>query len=91
MAYKAYRRMGKINLTWGGSATISGTTKAVTVPVSRLVQLIAPGPMRVVAQVMSGADGTFSFPNLATGHEWILLSIDHTGAYNAVVADRVTT
>lgn len=91
MAYSAYKRDGRVNLTWGGSATISGTTKALTVPVSRLVHLIAPGPMRVIAQVMSGADGAFSFTNLATGQEWILLSIDHTGAYNAVVADRVTT
>jgi hypothetical protein len=91
MAYLSARRKAVRNVTWGGSATISGTTKALTVPVSRLVQLIAPGPMRVVATTMSAANGTFTFANLAAGQEWILLSIDHTGAYNAVVADRVTT
>lgn len=74
-----------------GASTIAGTTKALTVPVSRLVHLIDQDSMRVVRVKLSGADGTFSFPDVAAGRQWVLLTFDHTGAYNAVVADRVTT
>jgi len=91
MAYLSSRRNPRFNAELSGSATISGTTKALTVPVSRLVYLLNPPTMRMVAVTKSGADGAFSFSNLRAGIEWVLLSTDHTGAYNAVAADRVTT
>lgn len=85
-----FRRTAVLPVLYGPT-TISGTTKALTVPVSRFVHLVDQDSMRVVRAVLSAADGTFSFPNMAAGRQWVLLSFDHTGAYNAVVADRVMT
>lgn len=75
-----------------GPATISGVTKALTVPVSgRPVYLFQQDGLRLVRATYSASDGSFSFPKVATDTTWLLLSIDPTGAYNAVIADRVTT
>jgi hypothetical protein len=92
MAYKAVRRIARIDIESGGTATISGVVKELTTPVSgRTVFLVRQEDMRVCRRTVSGAAGAYSFPSIATATEWLVLAIDPNAAYNAVVADRVLT
>lgn len=76
----------------GGTSAISGVVRELTTPVSgRTVYLIRQHDMQVRRRTVSGAGGAYGFANVAAGTEWMVLAIDPNAAYNAVVADRVTT
>lgn len=92
MANTAFRRFGSFDARVYGPATIGGTVKVLTVPVAREVLLMEQDGLRVAKTTWSSATtGAYSFPNIKADREWLLLTFDPTGAYNAVVADRVTT
>lgn len=74
-----------------GPASISGTVKVLTTPSSKPVYLFDRKSLKVVAETRSAANGVYSFSSVLAGKEWIVLSLDDSGAYNATIADRVTT
>lgn len=74
-----------------GNTTISGVVRELTVPVSRPVYLLEQDGLKVIRETRSAANGTYSFPNMAENAQYIVMSIDPNGAYNAVLADRVQT
>lgn len=88
----AYRRFAWADTTTGGTAIISGVVRALTTPVGgRPVYLMTQEGLVVRRATRSESNGTYLFSGLATGMTWLVLSVDPTGTYNAVVADRVTT
>ena len=88
----AYRRFAWADTTTGGPATISGVVRELTTPVgSRPVYLLVQESLVVRRATRSASNGTYSFAGLSTGIQWLVLAVDPNGAYNAVVADRVTT
>ena len=74
-----------------GPIAISGVVRVLTTPVSRPVYLLEQDGFRPIRETRSASDGTYSFPHMAADKQYIVMSIDPTGAYNAVLADRVTT
>lgn len=74
-----------------GAAVISGVVREIATPVARPVYLFEQEGLRCVRETRSASNGTYSFPNMAEGAQYLVMSIDPNGAYNAVVADRVTT
>lgn len=74
-----------------GAASISGVVKVLTAVASKPVYLFDRKDLRVLAETRSAVDGTYSFPSVLPGKEWLVLSLDDAGQYNATVADRVTT
>lgn len=68
-----------------GTTAVSGTPD---VPVSRLVLLIDRRTKLCARMKMSNADGTYEFSPVAKG-PWLVLAFDHTGEFNAVVADDI--
>ncbi len=72
-----------------GRVTIDG------IPVSRQVVLFTNDAMQRVAAVRSAADGTYAFNGLTVESEpgvpvlYTLIAYDDTGAYDAVIRDRV--
>jgi len=92
MAVRAYRRRCVIDVDTGGPATISGVVRVLTAAApGKPVYLLRQDDMRVRRETRSGADGVYSFQNIAATAQWLVVSIDPDGAYNAVVADRVVT
>lgn len=93
MALLSLRRgLSPLDAESGGPSAISGVARELTTPVSgRTVFLVRQEDMRVCRRTLSGAGGVYSFPNIATATEWLVLAIDPNAAYNAVVADRVQT
>lgn len=91
MATVSYRRMAVRDVRSGGPATISGVVRELTAPVSRPVYLFEQDGLRLRRVTRSGSNGVYSFPNVAAGRQFIVVSLDPAGAYNAVVADRVAT
>lgn len=74
-----------------GNTTISGVVRELTVPVSRPVYLLEQDGFMAIRETRSAANGTYSFPNMAENAQYIVMSIDPNGVYNAVLADRVQT
>lgn len=79
---------------YGGSGIISGTTKIKNtlsnIPVMKRVVLIDERSKLVIAERWSDSTtGYFEFKGFRTDILYTLLSYDHTGAFNAVVAVSV--
>lgn len=75
----------------GGAYRIAGTVAidgTPTTPVKRRVRLFHRITGRLIREVWSATDGTFSFESIALA-EYIVMSDDYTRLYNAVVADAV--
>lgn len=92
MSSIAYRRYIQADILTAGPATISGVVRELTTPVAgREVFLLRQADLAVRRKAVSGVGGAYSFPNIAAGTEWLVIAIDPHAAYNAVVADRVST
>lgn len=74
-----------------GPASITGTVKVLTAVASRPVYLFERRSLKLVAETRSAANGTYLFPSVLAGGQWLVLGLDDAGQYNATVADRVTT
>ena len=68
-----------------GSTAVAGTPD---VPVSRRVGLFDRKSRRIAKETVSDAAGNYAFNNVASG-PWFVVSFDHTGEYNAVIADNI--
>jgi len=78
---------------FSGTYKVVGTTAVAgspDVPVSRIVHLhlAKSGSGRLARTVMSDADGNYTF-NMVTLGPWFVTAHDHTGEYNAVIADNI--
>lgn len=91
MASFALRRYHRAFTTFIGPATISGVVRELTTPVARPVYLLEQEGLKVLRETRSASNGSYSFPGMAEGMQYLVMSIDPAGAYNAVVADRVQT
>lgn len=87
-----YRFHSVIHEETFGPAAISGKVKKLTVDYAgQPVYLFKQEGFRLVRETISASDGAFTFANLLADTEWIVASIDRTGSYNIVAADRVKT
>lgn len=92
MASYALRRYAVAHARFVGGVTISGIVKVLTVPLAKCpVYLLEQDGFYPIRQTISGASGAYSFPNMEADKQYIVLALDPSGAYNAVVADRVQT
>jgi hypothetical protein len=75
----------------GGWCRVVGTVSidaTPDVPVSRRVRLFDALTGRVIREVWSAADGTYSFNGIRAG-TYFVIAHDHTLEYNAVIRDRI--
>jgi len=73
---------------FNGPHSISGTLRAVTTPVSTRVALLEQQSLQLARAGHSAADDQYTFVKLRAG-DWVVIGIDDTEQYNAVIADRV--
>lgn len=76
----------------GGNGRIVGTTKNVGTPdypVSRRVRLLRKRDGQMVRETWSDAAGNYAFDHIRRDIEYVVLGHDHTGVYNAEVADSL--
>lgn len=72
-------------------AEVSGVVTEDGVPVRRVVRLHDTGSGYLVAETVSGADGSYVFKNLPRLNEYYVISFDTNGVANMVGKDRVKT
>ena len=68
-----------------GTCAVSGTPD---VPVSRRVRLLCRVSGRLIREIWSTPAGDYAFHDVRKG-PWTIISYDHTGEYNAVIADNI--
>ncbi len=76
----------------GGDGRIVGTTKNIGTPdypVSRRVRLLRKRDGQLVREGWSDAAGNYTFDHIRRDVEYVVLGHDHTGVYNAEVADSL--
>ena len=92
MASVVFRRYFRTYVQDVGATTIGGTVKVLTTPLPRCpVYLLEQDGLRPIRETVSDGAGAYSFPNMEPDRPYIVMAIDPTGAYNAVLADRVQT
>jgi hypothetical protein len=74
---------------YSGPCSITGTVKVLTNAAEKPVYLLDQASLHVVSATRS-IGGSYSFEKIKAG-KWIVLGIDDSAQYNAVVVDRVTT
>lgn len=74
---------------YSGPHSITGTVKVLTTAAERPVTLLEEGSFAVVRATRS-VGGNYGFEKVKAGR-WLVLAIDDTAQYNAVVVDRVVT
>ncbi len=81
-----------LDMRFGGVYVVRGTTAiagAPDVPVARRVRLYHRERAAFMAkEVWSSQDGSYEFRSVARG-PWFVTAHDHTGEYNAVIADNI--
>jgi hypothetical protein len=84
----AKRAIGSIT-RYSGPHSVVVPVKVLTAPAERPVYLLEDGSFKVVSAARS-VGGTVTFEKVKAG-KWLVLGIDDTAQYNAVVVDRVVT
>jgi hypothetical protein len=79
------------HLNFSGGGRVVGTVKRVgDLPVARRVCLLDERTRVVVAETWSNPlTGAYTFDQVSTGRAYTVMSYDHTGVFNAVVASGV--
>lgn len=72
-----------------GSGVISGVIDIEGTGASRKVRLYNKSTGLLVSQVMSGADGAYTFINLDPSFEYFVVAHDYNRLYNAVIQDFI--
>lgn len=72
-----------------GPHSIIGTVKKQVTPAENLVNLFEQRSLKLIATTRS-VGGNYAFEKVKAGR-WLVLAIDDTAQYNAVVVDRVVT
>jgi len=83
--------MKYFSLVFGGLYSVPGTVAVAgtpDAPVARKVRLVDLRSGRLVQETRSDQAGNYSFDYVTRG-PWTVLAHDHTGEYNAVVADNI--
>lgn len=92
MSNIAYRRYIHADIITAGPAVVSGIVRELTTPVAgREVFLLRRADMAVRRRTVSGVGGVYSFPDVATDTEWVVIAVDPNGVYPAEAEDRVYT
>lgn len=82
-----------MDMEHGGRGRVIGTTKntgSPDYPVSRRVRLARKRDGVLARETWSDAAGNYLFEHVRHDIEYVVTSHDHTGLYNAVIADSVT-
>lgn len=87
LAYAA-RPIGSFT-RYSGEHSVTVPVKVLTTPAEKSVYLLEEGSFKVAAAGRS-VGGTVTFEKLKAGR-WLVLGVDDTAQYNAVVVDRVVT
>lgn len=74
---------------YSGVHSITVPVKVLTTPAEKPVYLLEEGSLKVARSARS-VGGTVTFEKVKAG-KWLVLGIDDTAQYNAVVVDRVVT
>ena len=87
-------RLIVLNQICTGAAYIAGEEDGIvsinkTTPVIREVCALEQDTKKLVQSRWSWADGTYLLPNLNPNKQYIVLALDHTGDYPAVVEDMI--
>jgi hypothetical protein len=82
------RSIGKFS-RYSGPHSITGTVKVLTTAAERPVVLQEEKTF-AVARATRSVGGNYTFEKVKAGR-WLVLAIDDTAQYNAVVVDRVVT
>lgn len=81
------------SLIFSGLFRVDGTVKVAgspDVPIRRKVCLVEKKSRRIANETWSdAASGAYTFSSVKQG-PWVVLAFDHTGEYNAVVADNIS-
>ena len=83
--------LAKNDVVNGGRFRVIGTTAIAStpdVPVSRLVILFDTATKRPIRSVIGSPTGVYEFRYVRRG-PFLVIGFDHTGEYNAVVADNI--
>lgn len=87
---KAYQKRPVLRFTkWSGPHSIIVPVKVLTTPAEKPVYLLEEGSFTLAAAGRS-VGGSYTFEKVKAG-KWLVLAIDDTAQYNAVVVDRVVT
>ncbi|MBF6987261.1 DUF2341 domain-containing protein [Cupriavidus sp. IK-TO18] len=82
---------GKLrDVTWGGTASVSGQVTVNNIAAQRRVHLVDLKSLTVIRAAWSDASGNYSFPNIDGSRKYLVLGRDYTQTYNAVVQDNIT-
>ena len=91
-AHKAtFGSLSRRDMIYGGNRHVPGTVAVAgtpDVPVAREVVLFDVRTKRPIRALISAPSGEYDFQNVAPG-PWFVVSYDHTGEYNAVIADNI--
>ncbi len=82
-----------VDMEHGGHGRIIGTTQNAGTPdypVARRVRLFRKRDGVLARETWSDAAGNYAFNNLRDDIAYVVTSHDHTGLYNAVIADSIT-
>lgn len=74
---------------FSGTFGITGTVKVLTTSAERPITLLEEGSF-AVARATRSVGGNYTFEKVKAGR-WLVLGVDDTAQYNAVVVDRVVT
>lgn len=80
---------GGARFSTSGMGVVQGGVTVAGKPVRRLVRLVHAASGLVHQTVWSGDDGRYRFNGVSTSDLFCVMSHDHDGKYNAVVADNV--
>jgi hypothetical protein len=83
--YELGRYQGAVN-----GYAISGTVKIDVIVGQRMVRLYERQGGDLLAQQMSGQDGTFFFDWIDAKYKYMVVGWDQTNTYNSVVFDNIT-
>lgn len=87
---RAYQKRPMLLFTkWSGPHSIIVPVKVMTTPAEKPVYLLEDGTFTLAAAGRS-VGGSYTFQKVKAGR-WMVISIDDTAQYNAVVVDRVVT
>ena len=86
-------RVTTYDLYFGGSGTITGTTKVKSspsnLPVSRRVRLYEKRSGMLIREIWSNSTGAYTFKYLNTDYTYYVTAFDHTNTYEAVASDNL--
>ena len=93
MANVAWPTWGSVDVVWGGSDKITGTTTRLGVVGAYKVRLFDRTSALLIRETWSASDGTYTFPNIKYQTQgYFTVAHDHgSNQLNAAIADLLST